>query len=146
MPPVGQRVKLKCETYVRGPMCLDMQRCASKSAGRDHADLHCAFGRSAFCGVLRMSGKPTPSHITQFCPQYHSSPVKGGMRNKFIVEFIKYHRTSSNTTRTSSKTTGKQPASNEKVGSERAIPEATPHLTGYEPSGPIYRKPSETND
>jgi hypothetical protein len=41
--------------------------------------------------------------------------------------------------------TGKQPASNENVGSERAIPESTPHLTGYEPSGPINRKRVEAH-
>jgi hypothetical protein len=37
--------------------------------------------------------------------------------------------------RTESQTTGKQPASIENVGSERAIPEPTHHLTAYEPSG-----------
>ena len=31
-----------------------------------------------------------------------------------------------------------QPASNISVTSESAIPESTPHLTGYEPSGPLY--------
>jgi len=41
--------------------------------------------------------------------------------------------------------TGKQHASNRKVGSERAIPESTPDLTGYEPSGPINRKRVEAH-
>ena len=32
------------------------------------------------------------------------------------------------------------------MGSERAIPESTPHLTGYEPSGRINRNRLEAND
>jgi len=53
--PWADCVKLKCETYVRGPLCSDLQRRASQAAGRDHADPNVHFGRSAFCAGVTMS-------------------------------------------------------------------------------------------
>ena len=80
--PWADCVKLKCETYVRGPLCSDLQRRASQAAGRDHADPQCVhFGRTAFCaGVTRSESVTTCSYKLRTCTVGPRGPHPTGNR------------------------------------------------------------------